>query len=335
MKEAPSVTVLIPALNEERHISGCLASVLAQTYDGIVEILVMDGGSSDRTCAVAAEFPKVRIIENPRRIQSAALNRGLQEARGDVVVRVDAHCVLNNDYVERAVDALERTGAGMVGGTMDPAGQSPMQRAVARAMSSRFGAGPARFHVGGESGWVDTVYLGAFRKDLLLEIGGWAEDVGVNEDAELAYRVSRKSGVWYEPTMHASYVPRDSLRAVAKQFYRYGRSRATTVRKHPQSLSGRQLVAPALVVGLVSPWRRLVCTLYAGLLAALTLQSATRDGLKAEALFATVLPVMHCSWGVGFFAGHVAGPPKAARPPQRFVSDDPDHIVADRRPTPR
>ena len=145
---------------------------------------MVDGRSTDDTRARATGYPRVRVLDNPARMQSAALNIGLHNAVGDIIVRVDGHCVIEPDYVARCVEALEQTGAAMVGGAMAPDASTPVQEGIAAAMASRFGAGPARFHVGGDPGWVDTVYLGAYRRAAALAIGGYATDVGVNEDAE-------------------------------------------------------------------------------------------------------------------------------------------------------
>jgi glycosyltransferase involved in cell wall biosynthesis len=226
----PTVTVLIPTYQEAAAIDACLEAVAAQTYGAIVEVLVVDGGSDDETRALAGAHPGVAVLDNPDRIQAAALNIGIAAARGEVIVRVDGHCLIASDYVERCIAALDASGAAMVGGAMTPVAEGAVQEGIAAAMSSPFGAGPARFHTGGEAGWVDTVYLGAYRTDLVRQVGGYATDVGVNEDAELAHRMAGHGGIWFDPTICSTYTPRSSLRAVARQFYRYGRSRASSSR---------------------------------------------------------------------------------------------------------
>lgn len=309
----PTVTVAVPVLNEEAHLARCLAAIRCQTYGSIVEVLVIDGGSTDRTLAIAAEHETVRVVGNPRRIQAAALNVALSLAIGEVFVRVDGHCVIAQDYVERCVEALRASGAAMVGGAMTPAADGLVEEGIAAAMASRLGAGPAKFHrPGPQAVWVDTVYLGAFRAAQALLAGGYAEDVGVNEDAEFAIRMGRYGGVWFDPSIRSVYTPRSTLSSVARQFYRYGRSRATTVRRHPRSLAVRQIVAPGLVLGLASPWRRTVLWGYLGVLAAWTATGLGRRPLLATA----VLPTMHLPWGVGFLVGLVRGPP---RPPAGTV----------------
>lgn len=307
--EQPLVTVLIPTYREAAAIEACLAAVDAQTYDHIVEVLVVDGGSDDGTATLAVAGG-AKVLDNPDRIQAAALNIGIAAASGDVIVRVDGHCVIAPDYVERCVAALGASGAAVVGGAMTPVAVGVVQNGIAAAMASPIGAGPARFHTGGAAGWVDTVYLGAYRTTDARAVGGYATDVGVNEDAEFAHRMSARGGVWFDPTIRSTYTPRASLAAVAKQFYRYGRSRAATVRRHPESLSPRQLVAPALVVGLASPARKPVAAAY--LLAVGAAAAARAPRLRAATpTFAAALPTMHLSWGAGFIVGTARGLPFA------------------------
>ena len=302
-----TVSVVIPVYNEERHIEDTLDAVAAQTYPAITEVLVIDGGSQDRTRAlVAARNSNVRILDNPRRIQSAALNIGLAAAQGDVIVRVDGHCRIASDYVERCVAALEQTGAAMVGGAMTPLAEGWLTEGIAAAMTSPFGVGPARFHVGGQPAWADTVYLGAYRTETARAAGGYREDVGVNEDAELAIRMRARGGVWFDPSIRSTYTPRPSLKAVVRQFYRYGRSRAATVRRHPSSLAPRQLAAPMLLLGLASPWRKPVAAAYAAVVLGVGARQLVRRP-RSAAGFTLALPAMHLPWGAGFLAGLVRG----------------------------
>jgi glycosyltransferase involved in cell wall biosynthesis len=298
----PTVSVVTAVLNEEAGIEDTLESVAVQTYPNVIEILVADGGSTDDTRALAASFPGVRVLDNPGRIQARGLNVALDAARGEVVVRVDGHCSIAPDYVARCVEVLGATGAAVVGGAMNPVGDTPVRRGIAAAMRSRLGAGPARFHVGGRPGPVDTVYLGAYRRDLARQAGGYAPDLAINEDAEFAYRMSRYGDVWFDPTIRSTYVPRGSLDRLGRQFFRYGRGRAATVKRHPGSLHARQLAAPLLVVGLLSPWRRQVAAVYAAGVFARTLLEAARDPAAAPA-FAGALPLMHLAWGTGFWLG--------------------------------
>ncbi|MFN2504215.1 MAG: glycosyltransferase family 2 protein [Acidimicrobiales bacterium] len=298
-----TVTIAIPVLNEEAYIEACLDAVASQTYPAVVDVLVIDGGSSDRTRELVRERGgDVRLLENPRRIQASALNIALAEATGEIFVRVDGHCLIGPDYVEHCVRALDATGAAMVGGPMRPRAAGWLAQGIAAAMTSPLGVGPARFHVGGPSGWVDTVYLGAYRTALAREVAGYREDVGVNEDAEFAIRMRPQGGIWFENAIRSSYTPRSSLPGLVRQFYRYGRSRAATVRSHPGSLAPRQVAAPALLAGLASPWRRQVLLGYTAVLAVGAARQLNRDP-RAFPGFLLALPAMHLPWGAGFLRG--------------------------------
>jgi succinoglycan biosynthesis protein ExoA len=309
----PGVTVALPVLNEAAHIEGCLAAVMGQTYPRVVEILVVDGGSSDATRVIAARFPGVRIVDNPGRLQSAGLNVALREARGDVMVRIDGRTVVAADYVDQCVTALTRSGAALVGGPIEPQGTTFVERAVGAALTSTLGAGPARFRRADSSAaWTDIVYLGAARVDVLRRLGGYDESFATNEDGELLHRLADDGGVWFDPAIRSSYRPRNSFAGFMRQYYLYGTGRAATVRKYPESLRLRQLAAPLLVLGLLSPWRRKVALAYLGVVA-VGAGRAMKDDPALGAGLAVALPVMHLSWGAGFLAGLIRSS-RASRP---------------------
>lgn len=307
----PTVSVGLPTLNEEHHIAGCLDAVVAQSYEGVIEVLVADGGSTDRTREIVTRYPdeRVRLLKNPRRIRPAGLNVAIGAATGEIFVRVDARTALAGDYIERCVDALELTGAAIVGGPMRFTASSARERGIRRAMMSRLGAGPAEFRrEGGEGRYVDTVYLGAYRLVTVQALGGYDEWFGGNEDAELAFRAQQAGGVYLDPAISSTYAVREGFGPLWRQFRRYGRNRAITTRKHPSSLSPRQLAVPALVVGVLSPWRGPVVFLYAGAVIARALAEAVEEGSTEGLVMAGALPTMHAAWAAGYFEGIVRGP---------------------------
>ena len=310
-------------LDEEDSIGEALDRLLSQTCTD-VEIVVADGGSSDRTREIvrarADAEGRILLIDNPRRLQSAGLNRALAIARSTVLVRLDGHSFVGPDYLARCADLLERTGAAVVGGRMVARpGAGPTAAAIALATGTWWAAGPARFHRTGVAGDADTVYLGAFRREAVEDVGGWAEDVGVNEDFDLNYRIRRAGGrVHYEPDLEVGYRPRASFQALAKQYWRYGRSKATMARRHPASLRARQAAPAALgLLGIAAllpgPTGRRARSLVVAHAAALALLASSRAGEPAavRARLGGAALVMHWAWAVGFWSGVVRPFPPA------------------------
>jgi glycosyltransferase involved in cell wall biosynthesis len=312
-----SVLVAIPCLDEAAAIGECLDRVRAQTWPDL-EVVVADGGSTDGTRDLvrqhAAADPRIRLVDNPRRLQSAGLNEALAAApEATTVVRLDARSFVDERYVARCVELLRTTGSAVVGGRMAPrAAEGAVGRGIARANVAPWGAGPARFHRSGGAGPAETVYLGAFERSWLDRAGGWAEDVGVNEDYELNHRIRRLGGqVWLDPDLEVGYQPRTSLRALAKQYFRYGRSKATVMRRHPSSVRLRQALPAALVpLGLVAaapgPAGRVGRLGLVAYLAALAVLAARGPGRPEErAVSGVAALLMHWSWAAGAWFGAV------------------------------
>ena len=335
--EWPAVSVVMPVLDEERHLREAVAGVLAQDYPGELELVMALGPSSDRTDAIAAELvvehePRVRTVPNPSGTTPAALNAAIAAARHPVVVRVDGHAVFPADYVRTAVEVLEETGADNVGGIMAAEGSTPFERAVARAMTSRLGVGSAPYHTGGEAGPADSVYLGAFRRVALDRVGGYHEGFVRAQDWEMNLRIRRSGGlVWFTPRLRVAYRPRADVRSLARQYRDYGRWRRVVMRRHAGSVTLRYLAPPvtlvAVTAGAVAGVAGLLSgrpVLTAGLVlpagyAALVLVGAavTGRGLPpgVAARLAVVYPTMHDSWAVGFLTSrHRPGDGSPARP---------------------
>ena len=313
MDEWPLVSVVIPARNAAATIGETLDAALAQNYPGDFEVIVGDGSDDgDMARLIAESYPQVRVVSNPDRITSAGLNCAIGASRGQVVARCDAHAVLPPDYLKRTVTLLHRTGAANVGGRQVPVGDTLFRSAVALAMTTRLGAGGSRYKVGGPEGPTDMVYLGVFRRDSLEKVAGFDETVVHNQDYELNWRL-RKLGkiVWLDPTLTVKYKPRGSLRALAKQYFNYGRWKSVVLMRHPTSVRWRQLAAPLLVLSLAAStvvaafgWRQLAILAPLTYLAVLVVGS-TVTGLKRRDWSAVLLPLVlgtiHLSWGIGFF----------------------------------
>jgi glycosyltransferase involved in cell wall biosynthesis len=318
--DAPTVSVLVPVLDEEEWISEVIERLAAQSLPSI-EIIIADGGSTDATRAIVADYAaadtRVRLIDNPGRIQSSGLNRALAVSRAPIVARLDGHAFVEADYLERCVALLGATGADVVGGRMralPPADDAATPAAIGVVNGAWWGAGPARFHRAGPAGFADTVYLGCFRRPALVAAGGWSEDVGVNEDYELNYRIRRDGGrVYYDPALEVGYVPRRTLRQLAGQYRRYGQSKALMLKKHPASARWRQLLPAALVpaglIALAGPRRartlaRTAMVTHAAVVTACAISERdTAARVRCRAAGAALL--MHWCWAGGFWAGRL------------------------------
>lgn len=316
----PPVSVIIPILNEELHLAEAVERVLAQEYPGGLEVVLALGPSTDRTDAIAADLaasdPRIRTVPNPSGRTPEALNAAIAASTHPVVVRVDGHSILPSNYIATAVRTLAQTGADNVGGLMAAEGTTVFERAVARAMTSRFGVGSAAFHTGGTAAAVDTVYLGVFRREALERVGGYDPDFTRAQDWEMNHRIRASGGtVWFTPELKVIYRPRPDVRRLARQYFEYGRWRRQVVREHPETLNPRYLAAPVAVVGVaagtaaalastVGPtWLRLGLLAPVGY-AALVVGAAVVTGQGLDVPARLRLPVvyatMHACWGWGF-----------------------------------
>ena len=314
---APSVSVIVPARNEERWMARCLDSILAQTH-GDLEVLVGDGMSTDGTRSIVESYsmddPRVRLLDNPAGTTSASLNVCLRAAAGRVVVRVDAHSEIPPDYVALALQRIERGNWGGVGGRKDGIGEGAAGRAIAAALGSRFGVGNSVYHYGTHPRTVDHVPFGVYRTEVLRSLGGWDESVTSNEDFELDYRL-RSAGheLLFDPALRIKWMSKQTLAGFFAQYRRYGRGKSEVARRHPGSVAARHLAAPALVAALggaafVAPRRpRLAAGLVAPYAAALAAASAVTarkvEGGAAKALVPAAFATMHVAWGLGFWEG--------------------------------
>lgn len=250
----PAISVILPVLNEESHLEGAVLSVLSQDYRGPLEIILALGPSRDRTNEIATKLAshdnRVKLLDSPTGKTAAGLNLALAASTSPVIVRVDGHAQIPKDYISLIVEILNKTGAVNVGGVMAAVGTTAFERAVAGAMRSPLGVGASRFHTGGEAGEVDTVYLGAFRREALVAIGGFDERFTRAQDWELNFRLRENGGViYFDPRLHVTYRPRSSVGALAKQYFEYGRWRRVVSRRHSGTINYRYLAPPFALLG--------------------------------------------------------------------------------------
>ncbi|RMF25384.1 MAG: glycosyltransferase family 2 protein [Deltaproteobacteria bacterium] len=321
MKELPFVSVVIPMRNERDWIERSLGAVLAQDYPpDRMEVLVADGmsddGSREILKKIASEDGRVRVVDNPGRIVPTGLNAAIRQARGDVVARVDAHTILESDYLRRGVEVLERTGAEGVGGPMVSMGGGPVGDAIARAMKSRFGIGAA-FHFAEKECEADTVYMGMWPRRLFDRIGVFDEELVRDQDDEFSYRIRKHGGrLILAPQMKSRYQNRQSWAALARQFYQYGFWKVRVLQKHPRQMSVRHFIPPLFDAGiaagaLLSPlagWcgaaAAAAACVYA--LTMLAVAAVEGDGALSQRLrLAVALAIIHHAWATGFLVGLV------------------------------
>ncbi len=316
----PLVTIAIPCFNEERHIEACLNDIFAQDYPAeSIEILVGDGMSTDRTREILAGIVRrrpeqVRVIDNPKRLQSAAMNVMLGASRGDVIIRMDVHARYAPDYVSQCVAVLEETGADNVGGAQRAVPETWFQKALCGALESPLGVGGARYRSAEAEGPVDTVFLGAFRRRIFDKVGGYDPNAITNEDAELNQRILEAGGsIFLSKKIVVHYFPRDSFKSLARQYYKYGKGRARTLLKRRSFPTPRPAIPFLMVAGgtamLLSKKLRPFAPLAFGLYGAATIVEAIRvtrkRGLHLAPIAAAIFPVLHVSHGVGFGVGLV------------------------------
>lgn len=237
----PFISVVLPVRNEEKHIEECLEALINQTYPkDKIEILVVDGMSEDMTKEIVERFkiqnPKLNIflLDNPKGHRASGLNIGIKNAKGEVIIRVDARTIIPEDYIFKCSKTLLETKADNAGGIQRVISNNNIQKAIALALSHPFGVGNAQFRLGKKSGFVDTVYLGCFKKEIFDKVGLFDEKASViSEDADINYRIKKAGGrVYLDKDIVVYYYPRESLRNLWKLYFRYGGAKAGFFLKH-------------------------------------------------------------------------------------------------------
>jgi glycosyltransferase involved in cell wall biosynthesis len=315
----PKVSVIIPCYNEEATIGDTLSAIHGQTFPRAeMEAVISDSMSTDRTRAVIADFQRlhpelaVRVVENRARAIPAALNRAIEAAQGEIIVRMDAHSKPYPDYVENCVRALEEGRGANVGGVWEiqPGAPGWVAAGIAAAAAHPLGAGDAAYRLKPEAGAVDTVPFGAYRKSLVEAIGAFDESLLSNEDYEFNVRVRRAGKtVWLDPRIRSVYFARSDFGALARQYARYGFWKARMLRRYPETLRWRQFIPPVFVASVVlllalsfwPPARALLALellVYIFILFAAGIQQAVKRKQPALALgFPLAIMTIHFSWG--------------------------------------
>ncbi|MGH9875239.1 MAG: glycosyltransferase family 2 protein, partial [Pyrinomonadaceae bacterium] len=322
MPDLPFVSVLMPVRNEAAFIQRSLAAVLNQDYPRHrMEVIVADGLSNDGTRDIVnvlrRQNPNVNLIDNPGKIVSTGLNAALLVAKGEIIVRVDGHCEIAQDYLSRCVSHLTDDKAGCVGGPLETVGETYAARAIAAAMSSTFGVGGSAFRVGtSEAKFVDTVAFPGFRRETIQRAGPFDEELVRNQDDEYSCRVRKMGGrILLAPDIQSRYYSRASFRKLWKQYFQYGYWKVRVLQKHSRQMSARQFVPPLFVTMLlllsltapffaVSKWS-LLATLgaYVLLNLAATIAVASRTGWSLFPIVPLAFAIIHVAYGAGFLVG--------------------------------
>jgi succinoglycan biosynthesis protein ExoA len=319
VKDRPLISVIVPALNEEQYIGPVLDDMLGQ--EGLaadVEVLVVDGGSTDRTHAIVAEYgakANVRLLANSKRHQVFGYNLGIREAKGSIICIVHAHARFSKNYLSACMDARTRTGAANVGGVIEHRGEGAFGEAIALAMSSPLGVGDSKYRHAKHEQWCDSVMGTFIDRSLFDEVGYYNETNIANEDCEFNHRL-RSAGyrVLLSPSIEFTYFVRSSLVALAKQYLRYGYYRRWTEVQHPGSVPWRVYAPPALVIGLgcsailfalgAVAWAAVLPAAYLCVLGLGALDGMRRSKrLSAALLVPFAIATMHFAFAFGWLRG--------------------------------
>lgn len=318
-KRIPRVSVVIPVLNEETRIYNCLLSVFSQDYPiSSFEVLVVDGGSLDDTKNIVLKFMErysnIKLIHNPKKIIPSALNIGLKYSKGEIFIRVDGRTVLEKNYISLAVSKLDERIAENVGGLMRPVGISLIGKAISFLLQCPFGIGNGQFHYANEEKFVDTVYLGTYFRDLLISIGGYDENLAFAEDDEINLRIRKNGGkILLVPNLLSTYFCRNNYKQLSKQYFNYGKSKISVIKKYKKSIQLRHYAPPFLIIflivsALLIPFVDvlkyvLIFVFLVYICCCLYFAFSSKNTFHQSLLIMLGFPVLHFSYGLGMIYG--------------------------------
>lgn len=316
-----TVSVVLPVRNEEQYIAECVQSILDQDYPKEkMEVIFVDGASEDRTVerlkAFQREYPFITILDNPKKTVQYALNIGMKAAKGEYIVRMDAHAEYAHDYVSQCISTLQDTGADDVGGPMVAKWRNNTQQIIAAAYHSPFAMGGGKFHNKQFEGYADTVFLGAYRKDTLEKLGYYDERLPRSEDDDLNFRLIETGGkIYINPAIRSVYYPRDSYRKLFVQYMEYGLWKVAVIKKHKKPARISHLIPLCFVLflllfGLGSFFSRWILATFAGILlfyvgmnAYFSFTSPELFRFSDKLRLIWVHFILHLSYGLGFLVG--------------------------------
>ena len=252
-----NVSVIVPVLNEEKYINGCLDSLLKQDYPKEnLEIILVDGNSNDKTVEIIKKYIQkydfIKLVNNPKKTVQHAMNIGIKNAVGKYVVRMDAHAEYSSDYISKCIEYLKKTKAANVGGTTVVRGKTPTQKVIAAAYHSPFALGGSKHYDENYEGYADTVAWGAFEREYLLKIGMYDERLPRSEDDDLNFRITERGDkIFVTPEIKSIYYPRDSFLKLFKQYFEYGKWKVAVIKKHHKPSRIAHLIPMMFVLFLI------------------------------------------------------------------------------------
>jgi len=316
------ISIILPIRNEKHFIASTLDSILSQSVDGI-EIIIADGLSTDGTQEIIKAFQKenssIILIDNPEKIVSTGFNRALSKSTGEIIIRVDGHSIIHNDYVSKCKQQLNLKNCACVGGLIQPLGNSIISKIITLATSSKFGVGNSKFHYSINSNWSDTVYLGAYKREVFEKIGGYDEELVRNQDDEFNFRLIQNGGkIWLDPSIKSSYNPRDSFTKLFKQYFQYGFYKIRVIQKRRGIASWRHVVPGLFVLNLLFGLSIFLFTgnsililslcipyLSFSLFATIFELIKSRFNLLSVMMLPITFFILHISYGLGFLMGFI------------------------------
>ena len=314
--EAPFISIIIPCRNEEKFIATVLANILAQDYPmELIEVFVVDGNSTDSTKNIAMSFSKefreLYILNNPHKTVPFALNLAIKKTKGKFIIRMDAHTNYANDYVNKIVETFQSTNADVVGGPMRAEGKTDFQKAVAYCTSTKMGVGDSSFHDETVRGYVDSVYLGAWKRELFNDVGMFDEQMKRNQDDEFHYRAkSRGKKIYLNPEIRSVYYPRTTAKKLFIQYFQYGLYKPLVLKKIKREIKWRHIIPSVFVFYLLSLFLLIsmnikiaIIPLLLYILLSSYFSLSNNLSVKSKCNCFIIYPILHISYGAGFLAG--------------------------------
>lgn len=320
MTEEIIVSVVVPVYNEEQYIEKCVDSLLLQDYPiSKMEWIFVDGCSKDKTVEILKKYQEkypslIKVYNNPNKIVPYAMNIGIAASQGKYIVRLDAHADYATDYISKCIYYLENTDAENVGGVADTKANGFMGNAIAKMLSSKFGVGNSQFRTNGESGYVDTVPFGAFKREVFSRYGGYDERLIRNQDNEMNFRIRKNGGkIYLSNDIHLSYYCRDSIKGISTMARKNGMWNIITMKLCPGSMGLRHFI-PFLftisvlglgLLGFIHPLFAMLLGAEMSLYLLLDVVFSIKQANSVKEFFALMIlfPIFHIAYGIGSMVG--------------------------------